>query len=80
MPREKEGFREQLARLTEQFPGVEMIPLAKACEVAGCSRKSLLHDATFPRKLLGGKYKVPLVGLARWLCTSTETRISRYVR
>ena len=67
MPREKEGFREQLARLTEKFPDREMITLPEACEVTGCYRQTLLRDKSFPRKKMGAVYRIPLVQLARWL-------------
>lgn len=68
MPREKEGFREQLQRLTEMYPGREMISLPEACKVTGCYRRTLLQDKTFPRKKMGNIYKIPLVALARWMC------------
>ena len=35
MAREKEGFREQLARLDEKFPGRECITLQEACDLLG---------------------------------------------
>ena len=68
MPREKEGFREQLARLSEKYPGREMISLPEACEITGCYRRTLLQDKTFPRKKMGNVYKIPVVQLARWMC------------
>ena len=68
MPREKEVFREQLARLSERYPGREMISLADACQVTGLYRRTLLKDKTFPRKKLGQVYRIPLVDLARWMC------------
>ena len=68
MPREKEGFREQLARLDEKFPGRECISLKESCTLLDCYRTTLLEDKTFPRKKMGSKYAIPLVSLARWLC------------
>lgn len=68
MPREKEGFREQLEILMSKFPGREAIGIAECCTVLGTDRRVLLADRTFPAKKVGGKYLVPLVGLARWLC------------
>ena len=68
MPREKEGFREQLEMLTNQFPGVAAIDF-KTCEkLIGCERHTLMNDKTFPAKKVGGKYIIPLVALARWMC------------
>jgi len=67
MPREKEGFRDQLAVLRERFPDVEAIDI-KTCEsILTCDRRTLFNDKTFPAKKVGGKFVVPIVGLARWL-------------
>ena len=68
MPREKEGFREQLQSLMERFPGKEAVGLEACCEMLDTDRRILLKDKTFPAKKVGGKYMIPLVGLARWLC------------
>lgn len=71
MPREKEGYRDQLERLSERFPGRETIYITEACEVVGLCRDTLLLDKTFPAKRPGGKKNgrivVPLVALARWM-------------
>ena len=68
MAREKEGFREQLARLDAKFPGRECITRQEACALLGFYRRTLLNPKTFPRKMIGTAYAIPLVGLARWLC------------
>lgn len=68
MPREKEGFREQLESLVSRFPGKEAVSLETCCELLDTDRRILLNDKTFPAKKVGGKYLIPLVGLARWLC------------
>ena len=74
MPREKEGFRDQLERLTEKFPGRECLTIEEASKLLQVHRQTLLQDKDFPaqkvgaaRASRGGKYIVPLVGLARWL-------------
>lgn len=68
MPREKDGFREQLELLQGLFPGVAAVDI-KTCEtLTGCERHTLMNDKTFPAKKVGGKYIVPLVALARWMC------------
>lgn len=71
MPREKEGFREQLARLSEKYPGVEAIDLKEVSMLVGRQRRTLVNDKTFPAKKVGkgktSKYMVSLVSLARWL-------------
>jgi hypothetical protein len=69
MPREPEGYRDQLERLYAKFPDREMITIIEASKVCGCDRRTLLADSTFPAKQIGGakKYFIPLVGLARWM-------------
>lgn len=75
MPREKEGFREQLARLDELFPGKEILSMNEVCKMLRADRHTLLLDKTFPVKKVGGtpgkefngRYLIPKVGLARWL-------------
>lgn len=74
MPREKEGFRDQLERLSERYPGREAIGIEEAAEIVGLDRRTLISDKSFPARKCGnksptgGKYIVPLAGLARWLC------------
>lgn len=74
MPREKEGFRDQLERLIERYPGRETLRIDEVCSLLGVYRTTLLQDKTFPAKKVGhtksktgGVYLVPIVGLARWL-------------
>lgn len=76
MPREKEGFREQLARLDELFPGQEVLTMNDVCKMLRTDRRTILRDKTFPVKKIGGtpgsrefdgRYAVPKVGLARWM-------------
>lgn len=74
MAREKEGFREQLARLDELFPGREALSMDETCKLLKADRRSLLCDKTFPAKKIGqkgseygGRYMIPKVGLARWM-------------
>lgn len=68
MPREKEGFRDQLESLVQRFPGREAIGISDCVDILGFDRRVLLADRTFPARKIGGKYMVPLVALARWLC------------
>lgn len=76
MPREKEGFREQLARLDELFPGQEVLAMNDVCKLLRADRRTLICDKTFPLKKIGGpgsngefagRYIIPKVGLARWM-------------
>lgn len=74
MPKEKEGYREQLARLDELFPGKEVLSMEEVRKMLHVDRRSLLRDKTFPAKKIGGyaqefkgKYVIPKVALARWM-------------
>lgn len=66
---EPDGYRQQLERLTDRFPGKEFIGIADACTNFGCDRRTLLADKTFPAKQINGarKYFIPIVSLARWM-------------
>lgn len=65
--REKEDFRENLARLYERFPGREAITIPEAAPLFNAKPERLRNDKNFPKKKLLGRYVVPLVGLARWM-------------
>lgn len=67
MPREKEDFREALARLTERFPGREAISIKEAAPLVNRCEKALRYAPDFPKRKIGNIWYVPLVGLARWL-------------
>jgi hypothetical protein len=71
MPREPDGYREQLEHLAERYPGLEVLTLPEVCKMLRCHRQTLLADRDFPARRLGGKgkYYIPVVGLARWLTT-----------
>lgn len=67
--RELDGYRQQLERLAERYPGKEVLNMQEVCKMLRCHRQTLLADKTFPAKQIGGKgkYYVPVVGLARWM-------------
>lgn len=67
MSREKEDFRENLARLSERFPGRDVVTIQEAAPVVGRCVKLLIYDKNFPKVKVGNRWSVPLVGLARWL-------------
>jgi hypothetical protein len=69
--REPDGYREQLERLAERFPGKEVLTINEVCKMLGCHRQTILADHTFPAKRIGnkGKYYISIVGLARWMMT-----------
>ena len=68
---EKPDYRAHIERLSERFPGRELITLRDAAAYIGIDPRTLLRSRTFPLKEMGtGKrvaYYVPIVGLARWL-------------
>lgn len=68
MPREKEGFHDQLDAIYERF-GKEpaLISIEQAASYVGMDKRTLLEDRSFPVKTVGRYYKVSLIGLARWL-------------
>lgn len=63
---EKKDYRDNLERLSQKF-NAELIPYMDACEYLGTTRKQLDHDKTFPKKKVGGRFYVTIVGLAKWL-------------
>ncbi len=74
MSREKEGFREQLARLDERFPDCEALSIDEASRYTGVDRRTLVKTPGFPvvkygdgRSRYGGAYRVAKVALARFL-------------
>ena len=72
MPREPDGYREQLEHLAHRYPDREVLTMLEVTKMLGCHRQTLLADKTFPAKQIGGKgkYLIPMVGLARWLMTT----------
>ena len=67
MPREKELFRDNLERLRELFPDVEVLTMDETCKLLRLDRRTLLQDKTCPAKKVGKKYIVPIVGLASYM-------------
>ena len=70
------GYRETLAVLQDIFPGRVVISLPECAKVLGLNIKTVYetvepyHKNPIPTKLVGGRKKVvPLVGLARWMCS-----------
>lgn len=62
------GFENELAGLYEAFGRKDaFISLNKAAKYCGCDSRTLLSDESFPVRKLGNRYKVPLIGFARWL-------------
>lgn len=68
MPREKEGYREQYGALRERFPGREAITMREAATLLAVSLDVIAESRDFPKKKIGRRVIVPLMGLARWMC------------
>lgn len=69
--REKDGFREQYEVLKLRFPGQETISLDETCTVLGVSRRtasSEIKKGHLKARQVGAKYRIPLMGLARYMC------------
>ena len=67
MPREREGYRDQLAQLYERFPNREVLYIKEVCDILNCHRRTVLGTKGFPMKKLGTKYMVSVSELARWM-------------
>lgn len=67
MAREKELFRDNLARLDEQFPGKELIPLLAVSSFLGLDPRTLKKRKGFPHRKVGRFIYVSKVALASWL-------------
>lgn len=72
MPREPDGYRQQLERLVELYPDKEVLTIQEVCKMLRCHRQTLLADKTFPVKRIGnkGKYYIPVAGLAWWMVSN----------
>lgn len=66
MPREKENFREILARLQENYPGREALTGTEVADMMGCDIRTLA-TAGVPRVKMGRCWRYPMIPLARWL-------------
>ena len=65
MPREKEGFRDNLAVLMEMFPGRATITIPEAARVIGMKPETYRADRSWPRVSKGKQEVVSLGDLAR---------------
>ena len=67
MSKEKVDYRDNLEMLQAMFPGKMTISIQEACSLLNREKRSLLGDRSFPAQKVGGRYAVPIVGLARYL-------------
>lgn len=66
MPREKEDFRETLARLQERFPGREAITTKELAQMLECDPRTVANSSA-PRLKVGRVYRHNIVAVARWM-------------
>ena len=66
--REKEGYRDQLTYLRQRFDGRELVSVAEAADVSGCSQASIRNSKKLKKVKVGRFIRVPIVALAWWLC------------
>ena len=70
---EKQGYRENIALLTEIFPGRAAISVKEAADVTGTSKDAVydmikrVHNP-LPHQKMGARVLIPVAGLARWMC------------
>lgn len=64
MPREKEGFRDQLESVLEAFPGGEVLSVADVCRYTGLDHRVVVKRYPFS-KGLDGKRTITRTMLAR---------------
>lgn len=62
-----DGYTAQREALRDRFGTAALISLNDAAAYLGVDRRTLLKDRSFPVRKVGTQYRVPLVGLARWL-------------
>lgn len=60
-------YHEQLTQLQNVFGDVPFISRAAAARYLRTDVRTLAKTKGFPLKKVGKQYRVPLVGLARWL-------------
>ena len=65
MPREKEGYRDNLAILREMFPGQITITIPEAAKAIGMKPETYRADKSWPRVSKGKQEVVSLGDLAR---------------
>lgn len=65
MPKEKEGYRDNLAVLKELFPGRVTVSIPEAAKVIGMKPENYRADTSWPRVTKGKREIVSLGDLAR---------------
>ena len=67
MPREYEDYRDNIALLTQMFPGKATLTVEEAAAVIGCDKRTIISHKEVPTVRVGRRVTVPLFGLARYL-------------
>lgn len=61
-------FAETRAALAERFGwDAVLVPINEVAKYLHVDRRTLIADKTFPIKMVGNQYRVPVIGLTRWL-------------
>ena len=67
MAKERQDYRENLALIREAFPDKAVLSIKEVCTFLQRDRRTLLKDHAFPAQLVGGKYNISVVSLARYM-------------
>lgn len=68
---DREGYAAALEMLREAFPEDKaFITFAQAARYCRVDPRTLQADRTLPRKDVGKRQVIPVVGMARWLATN----------
>lgn len=67
MPREKELFRENLVRLRELYPDVEVLTMGEVEKLLRMDRRTIIADKNSPVTKVRGRYIVPIIKLASYM-------------
>ncbi len=74
MPRETEGYRENLALIREIFPERIALTRAEAAKILGCSERTVQRKTEIPRVAMGQTVRYPVDALARWMARAAGGR------
>lgn len=67
MPRELEDYRDNIALLSQMFPGKATLTVEETAQIIGCHKQTIVENNDIPVVKIGRRLAVPVVGLARYL-------------
>lgn len=65
--RERKCYRENIELIGSFFPKRAALTMPEVCKLVGLDRRTLLADRTFPARMVGNKYMIPVTALAAWM-------------